>query len=151
MLGIGSPFGEDSLGWQAIDGLIGLGLPERLASHEVVLEKADRPGVLLLEHMRGMDAVFLIDALVGGGEPGRLHCLGLDELAQEERLLSGHGLGVAEALALGEALGDLPGQVLVLGIEVEPPAQIEPPKGGDSLLDAVLLQGIIQTIEERLI
>jgi len=121
ILGIGSPFGQDSLGWQAIDGLIARGLEQRLAPHEVLLEKADRPGALLLDYMRGMDVAILIDALVGGVDPGRVHPLTVGEIAQGDLALSGHDLGVAEALALGDALGDLPEQVLVLGVEVMAP------------------------------
>jgi hydrogenase maturation protease len=117
ILGIGSPFGDDSLGWQAIDGLIERGLEQMLTPHEVKMEKADRPGALLLERMRGFDCVILIDALLGGYEPGRVRALNIEEIAQGDSLLSGHGLGVAEALALGEVLGDLPGELHVLGIE----------------------------------
>lgn len=130
ILGIGSPFGQDSLGWQAIDGLIERGLEQRLTPHEVLLEKADRPGALLLDYMRGMDVAILIDALVGGVDPGRVHPLTVEEIAQGDLALSGHDLGVAEALALGDALGDLPEQVLVLGVEVEAPEDCAP--GGPS-------------------
>lgn len=119
ILGIGSPFGNDSLGWQVVDALVERGVQQMLAPHEVRLEKADRPGLLLLERMRGTDCVILIDALLGGGMSGRVHRLGVSDLARGDLRLSGHDLGVAEALALGEALGELPGQLWVLGIEVD--------------------------------
>jgi hydrogenase maturation protease len=144
ILGVGSPFGQDSLGWQAIDGLIECGLRQRLAPHEVLLEKADRPGTLLLEHMRGMDAAILIDALIGGDEPGQVHCLSVEEVAQGGLALSGHDLGVAEALALGDALGDLPEKVLVLGVEVTAPEGCAPgspsPRLGNQPLDELVNQ-----------
>jgi len=34
-------------------------------------------------------------------------------------MLSGHSLGVAETIALGDVLGDLPSRLLLLGITVE--------------------------------
>jgi hydrogenase maturation protease len=144
ILGIGSPFGQDSLGWQAIDGLVECGLQQRLACHEVFLQKADRPGALLLEHMRGMDVAILIDALIGGDEPGRVHSLTVEETAQGELALSGHDLGVAGALALGDALGDLPERVLVLGVEVAAPGDCAPgspsPGVGNRSLDGLVNQ-----------
>jgi hydrogenase maturation protease len=118
VLGIGSPFGGDRLGWEAIDGLIELGLTGQFPGHLLVLEKSDRPGTLLLERMGGFDSVILIDALTGGDEPGRVRCLSLDEFDRQASLLSGHGLGVAEALALGEVLGGLPPRLLLLAIEM---------------------------------
>lgn len=111
---IGSPFGADRIGrWIAA----------RLAAGELVdtrcvhIEYLDRPGAGLLERLRPWSRVILIDALRGGGEPGRVRLIEPQELDRDAGL-SSHGLGVAEALALGQALGELPERLYLLGIAV---------------------------------
>lgn len=114
VLGIGSPFGADRAGWIAIDRLEAAGLPARFP--EVHFERLDRPGAALLSHLAGARGVVLIDALAGG-EPGRSRELTLPELAHHCGA-SSHGFGVADALALAEALGEGPAQLRLFGIEV---------------------------------
>ena len=112
-VGIGSPFGADRLGWEAIDVLQGVAdwpLP-------VELVKLDRPGVNLLQALSGTDHAILIDALAGeSGPPRRLEP---DALAGGGRL-STHAAGVAEVLRLGRTLGGLPTHLLLVGISLEP-------------------------------
>lgn len=121
VLGIGSPFGADRLGWMAVEALAGQGFGSRF---EVDLESCDRPGVTLLEYLRGRRHAILIDALIGGLAPGTIRRLTLDEL-RAGSTLSNHGFGVADALALGGVLGELPEKLTVIGIEAgegeEPP------------------------------
>ena len=123
IIGVGSPFGCDSIGWQALDALQELGLTEHFPSGVVTMEKLDRPGAGLLEYMRGAEQVLIIDALVGANNRDSIVVLHADELVRESALLSGHGLGVAEALALGQALGDLPSNLQLLGIPVDAAAE----------------------------
>ena len=96
-----------------------------------------------------MDGAILIDALIGGDEPGRVHPLTVEEIAQSGLTLSGHDLGVAEALALGDALGDLPEMVLILGVEVSAPEDCAPgspsPRVGNRILDELVNQ-ILATV-----
>lgn len=119
IIGVGSPIGDDRIGWQAIDALAELGLAATYPAGLVTLKKLDRPGPGLLEHMRGADLAIIIDALVCAEEPGSVVALRPDEIARQEGLLSGHGLGVAETMALGQVLGDLPDRLLLLGIAIE--------------------------------
>ncbi len=119
IIGVGSPIGSDSVGWDAIDKLERIGFLAKLPVGKVILEKLDRPGVGLLQYMRGADLAIIIDALVSTKEPGSVVALRSDEIVQQEGLLSGHGLGVADAIALGYVLGDLPEHLLLLGITVE--------------------------------
>jgi hydrogenase maturation protease len=61
-------------------------------------------------------AAVIVDAVRSGAEPGTLHRLTrLDQLPAASPA-SSHGLGLAEALALGERLGQLPPWV-VIGVE----------------------------------
>ena len=118
IIGIGSPFGDDRIGWQAIDHLIEAGFAARFPPDWVSFEKADRPGGLLISLIRDAELAVLVDAMRSGAVPGTLRRLCPDELVPECGLLSGHALGVADTLALAEVLGDLPRRVVIYGIEM---------------------------------
>lgn len=119
IIGVGSPIGNDSIGWAALDGLELIELPRQYPNHQITLERLDRPGPALLQQMRGADHVIIIDALLSAGATGEVVPLRPDEIARQQKVLSGHGLGVAESIALGAALGDLPNGLLLLGITVQ--------------------------------
>lgn len=119
IIGVGSPIGNDSIGWAAIDGLELIELPRQYPNHQITLERLDRPGPALLQQMRGADHVIIIDALLSAGVTGEVIPLRPDEIARQQKVLSGHGLGVAESIALGAVLGDLPNDLLLLGITVQ--------------------------------
>lgn len=118
ILGIGSPYGDDCAGWllaRALrDGASGLS-PARWDIHEL-----DRPGLALLGWFEGAHHVVLLDAMVGGGEPGQLRELGIDRLGTLVKTWSSHGIGVAEAVQLAAAVGKLPGALRVFGLEINP-------------------------------
>jgi hydrogenase maturation protease len=114
IVGVGSPFGDDTLGWRALDALQGSGW--RPPGCRVSYRKADRPGAGLLELFAGRDAAVLLDALVAGGAPGTVRLLDRAELLLHGSRASSHALGVAEVLALGERLGMLPPRLWVIGL-----------------------------------
>lgn len=116
LIGVGSPFNDDTLGWQLLDAL-----QQELATlpgYEWVFEKADRPGPVLLERMKGYKRAVLLDALDAGLSPGTIQVLRKEELAQIQRPASSHAIGVAEVLALGERLQMLPSELYLLGIQM---------------------------------
>lgn len=125
IIGVGSPIGCDAVGWQALDALQELGLSDSFPEGVVSMEKLDRPGAGLLDHMRGADLVFIIDALVAASDSSAMVVLHAEDLLQETAPLSAHSLGVSETLALGEALGDLPPKLQLLGIPVDATAEIK--------------------------
>ncbi len=116
LVGVGSPFGEDTLGWQLLDALAATGMT--IPGWDVTFSKADRPGPGLLERIREQDAAIIIDAMQSGQTPGALRVIELAELERLERPLSGHAMGVPEALALGRGLALLPAHVHIIGIEM---------------------------------
>ena len=100
--GLGSPHGDDQLGWVAID-LLRPRLPAGISAQKI------RGGFDLIEYLDGHDAAVLIDAASPAGRPGSIRsftwpCPELDQCI----LLSSHGLGLVEAIQLAEALGRLP-------------------------------------------
>jgi hydrogenase maturation protease len=124
ILGIGSPFGDDKLGWDVITKLRRClqesGLIQRLPAYQLSLTTCDRPGSSLLELMQGAELVVLIDAVSSGGPVGTLLRLQGEQIEAAEGLLSSHGFGVASALALAKALNALPARVVLWGMEVGP-------------------------------
>ncbi|MFO8152283.1 hydrogenase maturation protease [Thioalkalivibrio sp.] len=112
IIGVGSPVTGDDLGWRAIEALRAAGL-DRCAE----LLALDRPGPALLEYLQPDGAVILIDAMEAGLPPGSIRELRLDELVRAGRMPSSHDFGVADALALAQALKRLPRRLHVLGLQ----------------------------------
>jgi hydrogenase maturation protease len=112
VVGIGSPFGADQLGWVAIDALSACNLPD------CELIKLDRPGSSLLDYFGGMKCVVLIDAVAQDEFPGSVAQVQLEQLDQVRCLTSSHGFGVTEAVALASQLGELPPQLYLIGIQM---------------------------------
>jgi hydrogenase maturation protease len=114
IIGIGSPVAGDDLGWLAIDWLHNAGF-DRHAD----LVTLDRPGTALLEHMQPGSRVILIDAMDADLAPGTIRELRLEDLILRARPASGHDLGLAETLALAQALGLLPQRLHIIGVQME--------------------------------
>ena len=119
--GVGSPAVGDRIGWRVV---------ERLATEEVDrpgrvrLQALDRPGPALVAALQGAAFAVIVDAVRSGGPPGGLHRFGPQDRLPQGRPASSHDFGVAEALALGERLGDLPPWVLI-GAEADTEADLE--------------------------
>lgn len=116
ILGLGSPLGDDDLGWWALDLLESIDLSERLRPHRLELTRLDRPGPLLVEALKGADLVFVLDAMVSGATPGTAHRLEPDEFETLLAPVSSHGLDVPASLALARSLGIV--EPRVIGIEM---------------------------------
>jgi hydrogenase maturation protease len=112
VIGLGSPFGDDRVGWRVIE-LLGTLLPTQIDC--VAL---DRPGAALINWMQGVDHLVLIDALKSGAPPGSIVTLTTEDLKTENPRLSGHMLALSDTLRLAETLGHLPARIDVYGIEM---------------------------------
>jgi hydrogenase maturation protease len=146
LIGVGSPFGDDRLGWVAAEALQRSSVVQAMHPGRMTISILDRPGAMLLAHWQNADDVILIDAVHSGAAPGTLHCLTVADLVSDGLPASSHGFGIACALELGGALGNLPGRVLLYGIEIDP-AHV-----GQSLSPAVqlALPELIRRIEQVL-
>ena len=118
--GIGSPHGDDTVGWVVVDEL------EAAKQGSVRLMKARYPADLL-DELEGCDQLLAIDACRCGLAYGTLLRL---EWPDDALLLpdsaSTHGFGLESTLKLAESLGVLPAKTILLLAEV-----------GDCELDAV--------------
>ncbi len=78
----------------------------------------------LLDAWTGHPKVFVVDAIVTGAEPGRLHRFEIrngENVEQFEKSLgsSSHGFGIAEAFRLGRLTKNVPPEAVIYGIEAE--------------------------------
>jgi hydrogenase maturation protease len=110
---VGNPYRrDDGVGLAVLDGL-----PDGTRAVEATGEPTD-----LLNLWSGEDRVVLVDAMSTGAAPGTVHTLtcrsGHWDAAPPAAAASTHGLGVAEAIGLGNALGSVPEQVVLVGVEV---------------------------------
>lgn len=109
VIGIGSPLGDDRLGWEAAQSLRDL--------DGISVTCLDRPGPALLHALEGEMAVVLLDAMEADLPPGCVRVLRAADLITEGDGVSSHDLGVAGALALGRALGSLPERLWLIGVQ----------------------------------
>ena len=116
VIGVGNAWrGDDVVGL-----LAARCLRERLGPSVEVID-AEGDGLALLDLMEGIDHVILIDAVKGGGRPGTTVRLDLSAESRWGMLApcSTHAMGVAAAIDLARALGRLPKQIILYGIEIE--------------------------------
>jgi hydrogenase maturation protease len=104
------------------DDAVGLAVARRLAGSVPegveVLEREGEP-TSLIEAWEGADAVWLVDAVSSGAQPGTVHRLDAStrELPAALFRTSTHHVGLAEAVELARALGRLPRRLVVFGVE----------------------------------
>jgi len=114
LVAVGNPLRRDDGAGRAVARALEGRLPRAVEVVECGGEATE-----VLEAFSGAGRVVVIDALAGSppGEPGRLHRFEADELPAAGFRASSHGFGVAEAVALGRALGRLPGHLVIYGLE----------------------------------
>ena len=110
--GIGSPFGDDRVGWEVVAALEAA-LPQPDAIRTLTL---DRPGAALVNALHGVHHAIIVDAAQDAhATPGTLRWLEATAI-EASSSASSHGFGLAEALALARALDAAPARIEVLAI-----------------------------------
>jgi hydrogenase maturation protease len=116
IIGVGSPSSSDNLALLAIEKLEQMGWQSEYPQHQIAMEKIERPGPALLDCMQEADLAIVIDALISSHAPGEVVPLTPNDISQDEWVLSGNSLGVAETIALGSVLGELPDNLIIMGL-----------------------------------
>ena len=101
------------------DDAVGLHVARALADAGVHVVECEGEPVGILDAWDGCERAILVDATDSGAEPGTVRRLPVHDapLPPELRRASTHLLGVAEAVELARALGRLPRETVVYGIE----------------------------------
>lgn len=138
LIGIGSPFGNDNIGWRAI---------ERLKQHRAIaslpepvdLFDCDRPGVNLIPLFAGAKCVVLLDAILAPDQHGEVIQVDTEQLMHSHGGISSHNLDAAAAIALAATLHSLPERLSIIGLGVDT-AQTLPLGSGhiDKLIDKAI-------------
>lgn len=122
VFGIGSPFGDDRIGWEVIASLEEefSTLPDALKKR-CLLQTCDRPGLQLINLLQQAKTVILVDAVnIPGTSMGE--CVCLDETGIVKWCQAGyssHHWGLAEAVQMAKALHLLPERLLFYGFTID--------------------------------
>ena len=111
---VGNPWrGDDAVGLEVAHRLAGT-LPEG-----VELSEREGEPTALIDAWEGAESLWLVDAVSSGAAAGTVHRLDASEHALPAALFRGstHHVGLAEAVELARALGRLPRQTVVFGVE----------------------------------
>lgn len=111
----------------------------------VVLIDGGTQGLSLLPHLAGFERMLVIDAIDAGEAPGALLRLDGRALADLPGKASIHQMGFSDLMVAMKLLGDVPGEVVVLGVQplsTEWSAELSAPveKTMDALIDLVIAQ-----------
>ena len=120
VMALGNPLrGDDGIGTEIL-AYVQAHLPYKMDENIVFLD-GGTPGFETVLLMEGYTRVLVIDAAQMGLAPGEWRRFSATEVKLRSRdlYLRGtlHYAGLAEALSLGEALGVLPDEIIVFGIE----------------------------------
>ena len=124
VLGLGNPvMGDDGIGCRAVELLASCDLPG-----DVRIEEAGTPGWGLPNWLVGCSRVILIDAVHMGETPGTWRRFSPEQvrLIASGQAVSLHEPGLACGLELAQALGMLPAEIVIYGVE---PASCLPGQG----------------------
>lgn len=126
VIGVGNPWrGDDGVGAavarEVAERLGRLDPPRPGSGPRAAVEVVEVDGepARLLELWAGRDLAVVVDAVVSGATPGTLHRGGGDLGPAPGRAGVGgsHAVGIADAVALGRALGRLPTRLVTVGVE----------------------------------
>lgn len=113
LVGIGSPFGDDRLGWLVVDEIERRGMS---SAHT----RCARAPADLLDWLEGVDRLVVCDACQGGGTTGSWRRFEWPTTSIDDVAFCGtHDMSLAATLALAEQLGSLPKQTTIWGLTVE--------------------------------
>jgi hydrogenase maturation protease len=117
ILGLGNPLrGDDGVGPRVIEALNECGLPEGATALD-----AGTGGLDLLHVLEGWEWAVIVDAADVGREPGRYVRFTPKEaqLVESADGFSLHNAGLAEALALADAVGQPLPELVIFGVQPE--------------------------------
>jgi hydrogenase maturation protease len=112
IIGLGSPLGDDAVGWRVVE----LFEARHAAQTKAV---ALREPTQMFAHLGNRERLWIVDGSRGGLKPGSITRLAWPTDCNEDPVLaSTHGLGASDVLRLAGKLGRLPPCVVLYAIEI---------------------------------
>ena len=92
---------------------------KQTVSDSISVKEQSGEGTSLMDSWQGYDHVYIVDAVSSGASPGSIHRMDASREPIPSKFFScsTHDFGVAEAIEMARTLGQLPGQLLLFGIE----------------------------------
>jgi len=123
VLGIGSPFQDDQLGWAVVKRLEQSPEMQPYGPEQLALICLDRPGMRLLDYFKQAKWLILVDAIQISSAVGTLHCFDMNDAADVDCLngkmcTSSHSVGVSEVVQMAQVLELMPDKMSIYGIEI---------------------------------
>ena len=114
IIGVGNLYRSDD----AVGILIARKIKKTVSGNISVKEQSGE-GTSLMDSWQGYDQVYIIDAVSSGASSGSIHRMDASREVVPSKFFScsTHDFGVAEAIEMGRALGQLPRELLLFGIE----------------------------------
>lgn len=127
VIGVGNELrGDDAAGLLTVRAVDGTALPSA-----VQIVESDGEAARLLGQWSGADTAIVVDAVRTGAPPGTVLRVDVESDTALPSRWSGaggtHALGIADAVALGRAVGAMPDRLVVIGIEVASTETGSPP------------------------
>jgi hydrogenase maturation protease len=140
IVGLGSPHGDDQVGWLLIDRLRQV---SGLGAKAIALVDP----TALLDCLDGCDRLVVVDASRSGRQPGTITRLPWPTASLPTcPARSSHGLPVGAVLTLADRLGRLPAAVVLFGIEIESWEPASPPGAAVTRALAGLQEQIVREV-----
>lgn len=118
IIGIGSPFGDDRVGWNVIERIQQEPSLQSILSKKLQLDSCDRPYFNLLELLKPDKKIIIVDAMQSGIDIGVWHEVTINDLMSRSSPVSTHGFGLAEALQFAIFLEKKPLNLQLYGVEI---------------------------------
>lgn len=115
IVGVGSDYGDDRLGWQVAQSI------ESRVGPNITIRKARTP-TQMLDWLAGVARLVVIDACRGDGPPGQVHCWRWPDVPCQFGVFANtHDLGLVDVLKLADELGDLPRETVLFAATTSGP------------------------------
>lgn len=123
VVGIGSPNGDDRVGWQVIEML----RQEYIGNRQIFLHVAERHNLEWIGQIGRPRVALFIDAVISGAEPGTLFHFrlpattsgGLAVAGPWQPACSSHAVSLLSAIELVRTIGELNAEVELFGLEID--------------------------------
>ena len=152
IVGLGSPYGNDQLGWLLIDEM------HEMSSPSVTVFKSKSDGSDWFHEIKDNNQIIFIDALLSDDSIGRVTELTIEDLLEGSTKLSSstHSISLSDSIVLAQTLGllSVPARILAVSVGKEFSAEHDIlkliPRIARKIMDEIILKLEKEGIKEHL-